>query len=130
MERWSDIGPPVPRELEPWLLDRAWSHDKLRALLLPVNEVEVAELAWLLDLPFWPDDEGTPFRLRPIDVTGGPQLELVEAAELSEPLDATFLHGRLVVLDGLHRLLRAARVGRRTLPVRIVPPEALTLIAA
>jgi hypothetical protein len=130
VETWGEVRQFVPRELEPWLLQHDWSPEKLRSLLLPVTEIELAELAWLLDLPFWRDDEGTAFRVRPIDVTGGWHLDRVASADLASPLDVTMLHGRFVVLDGLHRLLKAARVGRRTLPARIVPPEALRLIAA
>ena len=128
MEAWAEIIPFAPRELEPWLLDFEWSLEKLEALDLPVDEIPLAELAWLLDLPFW-RGEGL-FEVRPLDVVSGPQLERTNAADLSEPLYVTRRHGRLIVLDGLHRLLKAARAREATVHVRELPADALQQIAA
>ena len=128
MEPWSETAPCAPPELEPWLLDFEWSLEKLQALELPVAEIPVGELAWLLDLPFW-RGEGV-YEVRPLDVVSGPQLERTNAADLSKPLHVTRRNGRLVVLDGLHRLLKAARAREETVRVREVPADALHRIAA
>jgi hypothetical protein len=45
-------------------------------------------------------------------------------------LHVTRRNGRLVVLDGLHRLLKAARAREETVRVREVPADALHRIAA
>jgi len=128
VEAWAEIVPFAPPELRPWLLDFEWSVEKLQALELPVDEVPLGELAWLLDLPFWRGD-GL-FEVRPLDVVSGPQLDRTNAADLSEPLHVTRRNGRLVVLDGLHRLLKAARSREATVRVREVPADALHQIAA
>ncbi len=120
----------VPPELEPWLPAPAWTPAASRALLLPVIEIELGLLAWQLDLPFWPDDEGQPFRVRPLDVVAGRLLDLVAAEDCTTPLDVTWQNGRWVVLDGLHRLLKAARAGLTVVPARVVPPEAIRQLAA
>lgn len=128
METWAEILPFAPPELEPWLPETAWSEEKLWALDLPVVEIAIAELAWMLDLPCW-RGEGV-FEVRPLDVVAGPELERTNAADLSLPLYVTPRNGRLVVLDGLHRLLKAARARQETIFVRVVPADALEQIAA
>jgi hypothetical protein len=130
VERWEDVAERVPPELEPWLLGFGWSQEKLRALILPVVDLAVAEVAWMLDLPFWRAPDGTVFRIRPLDVVDGWHHDRVAAADLATPIDVTWRRGRFVVLDGLHRVLKAARTGRESLPARIVPPEAYGQIAA
>lgn len=120
----------MPRELEPWLAALDWSCDDARMPLLPVLELDIGLLAWQLDLPFWPDERGRPFCVRPLDVVTGPHLERLELVDLAAPLDVTWQGGRWLVLDGLHRLLRAARSGLQEVPVRVVPPEALRQLAA
>ena len=120
--------PAVPPELEPWLPDFPCSPRELRALDLPVREVPIGELAWMLDLPCWPGHGA--FEVRPLDVVDGPQLERTNAADLSQPLLVTRRNGRLVVLDGLYGLLKAARARKSTVRVREVPPDALRRIAA
>jgi hypothetical protein len=82
---------------------------------VPVIELDLGEVVWMLDLPCWEDENG---RVRPLDVVAGPHLELVEQADLSEPIEVVWQDDRYVVVDGLHRVLRAARLQRRTLPAR------------
>jgi len=120
----------VPRELEPWLPAPGWSGAEADALLLPVIDMDVGQLVWQLDLPFWAGRDGQPFQVRPLDVVDGPHLELVEREDCTLPLDVTWQNGRWIVLDGLHRLLKAARGGLTVLPARVVPPEAIRQLAA
>lgn len=130
MERWDDIAEQVPPELAPWLLDFGWSPAKLRRLLLPVIELDVAEVSWMLDLPCWHAPDGSPFRVRPLDVVDGEHQIRVDRADPSVPVDVTWRNGRWVVLDGLHRVLKAARQGHGAVAARVVPPEAFAEIAA
>ncbi len=118
----------VPPELEPWLLPFDCSEEELRALDLPEREIPLAEVAWLLDLPFWPGDR--PYGVRPLDVVSGAELDRTNAADLSQPLHVTRRHDRLVVLDGLHRLLKAARAQEPTVRIREVPATALYELAS
>jgi hypothetical protein len=78
---------------------------------MSVIELDLGEVAWMLDLPCWEDEHG---RVRPLDVISGPHLELVEQADLSEPIEVQWQDDRYVVVDGLHRVLKAARERRRT----------------
>ena len=61
----------VPHALRGVLLDSRWELDRLLALDLPLEEVTVLDLVWLLDLPFWRED-GEMFVLTPNQVRGRP----------------------------------------------------------
>jgi hypothetical protein len=43
----------TPPELEGIILDFTWDRARLHALVLPVDDVPVAALAWMLDLRWW-----------------------------------------------------------------------------
>ena len=121
MPSFRDDVRPLPPELSPWLGSgprREWT-----GRLAPVVELDLPGLTWLLDLPLLPASDGTPFRVRPLDVVDGPQLALAENADLTEPLEVAWVGDRFAVLDGLYRLLKAARLGRRTVPARVVASE-------
>jgi hypothetical protein len=130
VDRPHEDGAGTPRELEPWLVELNARREVVSSLLLPVIELPVAELVWQLDLPFWPNENGDPFRVRPLDVIDGAQLRDTDAADLTVPLDVIWRGDRWLVLDGLHRVLKAARTGRQTLAARPVPPETLFRLAA
>jgi hypothetical protein len=129
VETWADVISLAPAELRPWLVDFEWSRDKLWALSLEEREVNVAELVWLLELPWWRGAGGRVFTVRPIDVTTGPHYERTAAAYLSRPLHAIERHGRLVLLDGIHRLLKATWLGSSSVRVLVVPIDARLEIA-
>jgi hypothetical protein len=83
---------------------------------MKVIELDLGEVAWMLDLPCWDDPESG--LVRPLDVVSGRHLELTEAADLSEPIDVVWEDDRYVVVHGLHRVLRAARLQKRTVLAR------------
>jgi hypothetical protein len=124
----------VPHALRAVLLDFRWELDRLLTLDLPVEEVAVRDLVWLLDLPFWRED-GELFVLTPNQVRARPDVHVEQwartlRADLDSPVHITERHGRWVIVDGVHRLLKATIVGRDTMPARRVPESVLPLIAA
>jgi hypothetical protein len=54
--------------------------------------------------------------------------ERTMAADLGCPLDLLFRNGRWVILDGVHRLLKADRLGLNNVQVRRLPAAMLPLI--
>jgi hypothetical protein len=75
-------------------------------------------------LPVWGQD-GVRYRLRPADVLAAPERfpehrARALAADLDYPIDVTRHRGRLAILDGFHRLLKAEWEGRATISARIV----------
>jgi|SRR5215204_6209959 len=122
----------VPTELRGVLCDFVWDSAKLQRLPLPVGTATVNSLRWHLDLPYWRHD-GKPFQVTPSQVKADPARyrehhERTMAADLSCPLDLLFRNGRWVILDGVHRLLKADLLGLGNVPVRRLPAAMLPLI--
>jgi len=108
------VMPDVVRQALPTV---PWRLDLLRAMELRVEPVEVADLTWMFDLPLW-DHHGERFRVTPNQVTATPmnyraQYERVMESDLDFPIHLVAYRGRLVVLDGVHRLLKAHFLRRR-----------------
>jgi hypothetical protein len=103
------MTPQIIRQALPMLF---WDIRRLWALDRPVRPVPVADLAWLLDLPLW-QLNGVRFQISPNRVRAEPgrfpdHLRRVMGADLGHPIHLVQHNGRLVVLDGFHRLLKAA----------------------
>ncbi|MEU8803273.1 hypothetical protein [Spirillospora sp. NPDC048819] len=112
--------------LVPWKIERLWR------LELPVRRVAVQELAWLFDLPLW-QLNGERFRVAPRQVRDDPQrfpdhLQRVMASDLAYPIHLVEHNGRLVVLDGFHRLLKASIEGRGEVEAMVLSPADLESI--
>jgi hypothetical protein len=123
----------VPDALRGVLLDFRWELDRLLALDLPLEEIRVEDYRWLLDLPFW-REKGELFVVTPNQVRDRPGKHLEQwaralTADLDSPVHITERHCQMVILDGIHRLLKADIFGRDTIPARRVPASALPLIA-
>ncbi|MGP5307090.1 hypothetical protein [Brachybacterium alimentarium] len=116
------------------ILDFHWDLERLHALSLPEREVSTSTLEWHLHLPFWAAG-GRPFQVSPADVASEPsahpeQWTRTLAADLRYPLDAYVgAEGRLIILDGVHRLLKALVEGRSTLRVRVLEADSFGAIA-
>ncbi|OAT67980.1 hypothetical protein AWB85_08910 [Mycobacteroides immunogenum] len=124
----------MPAELRDVLLDFHWDRERLHALTLPTRTVPSAELAWHLELPFWSAD-GAPFQISPNEVAENPathrqQWQRTLAADLRHPLD-TYQHpsGHVVILDGIHRLLKAAVMKQEFITVRVLSAHHFDAIA-
>ncbi len=128
---WDELRPLLPPELRRWVLpDVTWDPQKLWSIDLPVRDVAVDELAWMLELPWWRDGDRY-FTVRPADVAADPaQHARTLAADLAHPLVGTMMEGRLVLLDGLHRLLKARLLGAPTVSVRVLPADRIDEIRA
>jgi hypothetical protein len=107
-----------------------WNVEALWALDLPVERLAFAVLEWHLDVPLWPY-ENVPYSLRPRDVLKSPyryalEYRRTQEASLVFPLEVTWFSGRWLILDGIHRLLKAHELGQTEITVRKVPLEYLT----
>lgn len=124
----------IPPELTAYILDLEWDLDQLHRLELLTISVRVVDLAHHLDRPFWSYD-GRAFQLTPHQVAADPakyheQWARVVASDASVPLHVVRrVDGRLTILDGIHRLLRAELEGRPTLVVRVLSWQDLDEIA-
>lgn len=99
-----------------WDVRKLWNAD------LPVVPMPVTELAWLLDKPFWKDGRRK-LAVSGRDVASDPgryrlEYERTMAADLVYPINVILLGGRWVIMDGVHRLLKAWLLGRETIDAK------------
>ena len=122
----------IPRVIQDVGFDFHWSEEKVWALDVPVEEADIAELTWHFDLPFlW---ERGVYDLLPRDVLDDPaahrgEYERTLRADLVHPIDVMENKGRWLILDGLHRLMKASALGMKTVKLRRIPRACIPQIA-
>lgn len=115
----------LPKIIEEIGFDFDWDEKKVWALDLPIEDMDINELTWHFDIPFlWTRPDGY-YDLKPIDVLGNPEkykdeYDRTMSADLSHPIDIMRWRGRWLILDGLHRLMKASLEGQKTVKVRKV----------
>lgn len=115
--------PPIIKDVG---FDFSWSEEKVWALDAPVEEIYISELIWHFDTPFlW---ENGIYNLKPQEVLDNPEAHTVEyertmRADLAYPIDIMENKGRWLILDGLHRLMKASILGMEKVNVRKIPRE-------
>lgn len=107
--------------------DFHWSEEKVWALDEPVREMEIAELDWHFDVPFLDHARGR-YNLTPRAVMAHPEdytdeYERTMMADLAHPIDIMENKGRWLILDGLHRLMKAYMQKMKTVYVRVIPRD-------
>jgi len=122
------MTPPVIRQTLPMV---PWNIHKLHQLDLAVQAVAVDDLAWLFDLPLW-QDNGRRFQVSPTQVRADParvpgHMSRVMASNLQHPIHVAEHNRRLVVLDGYHRLLKAAIQGHAQIEAMIPSQQGLAV---
>jgi|GEM_PF-1160873 len=116
----------IPKIIKDVGFDFNWEEEKVWALDIPVEEIDISELTWHFDIPFlW---ERGVYDLKPQDVIDNPnahkkEYERTMKADLVHPIDIMQNKGRWLILDGLHRLMKASTLGMQKVKVRKVPRE-------
>jgi hypothetical protein len=123
----------VPPELRGILLNLTWNNAELWALPLPVEQVSVATLSWQLDVRWW-RHAGQYFAIRPTEVAADPERyaahwQRTMAADLRWPIHVVERNDRLVILDGVHRLLKAHLAGATEIAARRMTVDDVRRIA-
>jgi hypothetical protein len=127
----------MSRELPPIIkqvgFDFNWDERKVWAIDAPTETIATEELAWHLDIPFlWTKPDGF-YDLTPRSVLGHPDQYPEEYARmlnanLRYPIDIMQKGEQWVILDGLHRLMKAVLQERDTVTVRKIPTAVIPLI--
>jgi hypothetical protein len=123
----------LPKEIREQGMDFHWSNQKVWDLDIPVEELDIYELEWQLDLPFWSHDDGK-YNLCPREVMEDmdkypDHKERILRANISYPLDIMEnQNGRLELLDGMHRLVRLIMNGQQRVKARKLSRELIPLI--
>jgi len=110
-----------------------WDERKIWAIALPSEEMHIREFLWLFKIPYWESDNEEEFIIRPWDVIyrrpgSTKQWIRTQKADLSFPIDVLYYKGNWIVLDGVHRLVKAYLQNKKTISVRIFPEERLNEI--
>ncbi|MDP2946915.1 MAG: hypothetical protein Q8N88_02270, partial [Nanoarchaeota archaeon] len=101
---------------------------KIQTLDLPIVDFEIDKLIWNFDLPFWEKDGTDDWNLTPRDVinkiggSAGHQ-ERVEQADLQFPILLLNKNDKWLIIDGVHRLVKAFQMGYKTIKAKIVSTE-------
>lgn len=107
--------------------DFDWENEKVWRLNIPVTEMNIKELTWHFDIPFhW--HKGGVYNLTSREIIENPHVHKDEyqrtmKADLKYPIDIMENKGRWLILDGLHRLMKAYIQGMEKINVRIIPRE-------
>ncbi|MCR4326474.1 MAG: hypothetical protein NUV52_02370 [Candidatus Roizmanbacteria bacterium] len=122
--------PPIIQEVG---FDFNWSEEKVWVLDVPVEDMDITELEWHFDIPFWWTKPDGFYDLTPNDVLQNPEkhteeYERIIQANLNYPLDSMFWRNRWLLLDGLHRLVKAKTLGMKTIKVRKISTELIPRI--
>lgn len=117
----------IPNVIEEVGFDFSWENEKVWKLNIPVVEMNIEELTWHFDIPFHWHRGGT-YNLKSREVLENPEEYAEEYARtmnanLDYPIDIMENKGRWLILDGLHRLMKASLLGMKRVNVRIIPRD-------
>jgi len=117
-----------PKFLEDAGLDIYLDESKLRDLDIPVTQMQVSELEWLLDLPVWEMDNTDEWNLTPRQVLENKPYTMnhrkaIESADLAYPIVVTFNKEKWVILDGFHRLAKTYLLNQVLIKVKIITSD-------
>lgn len=112
----------IPEIIQKVGFDFNWSEEKVWKLNVLAVEMNIEELEWHLSLPFWSTKNGY-YDLTPNEVLNNAEehkeeFERILKADLNYPLDIMFWKGNWLLLDGLHRLVKAKHLGHKKVTVR------------
>lgn len=115
----------IPKSVLEYGFDFDWDEEDVWRLDYPAQEISIEMLEWHFDVPFWNwNDEW--YVLKPTDVINDPlkyksQYDRIMDSDISYPIDVMPNKDRLVILDGLHRLVKCKLLGMNKVMVRIIP---------
>jgi hypothetical protein len=126
-------GNNIPRKIQEVRWEFKIDFNKLWGFDVPVTKVNIKDLVWHFDYPFW-DEIVDDWNLTPWEVIKDPNLhknhyKKVLESNLKYPIDLMENEGRLQILDGLHRLAKAYLKGDKFIKARIVPKDKIKDIA-
>jgi len=127
-------GNKKPRIFEKLGFGFCWDDNLLKNIDEPITELNMNELLWNLDLPFWEEEKIDDWNLTLREVIQNPERysnhhQRILKADLSYPVCITkSKNGKWFVLDGTHRLAKAYIDNLKTIKVKIIPSDKLLKI--
>ena len=101
-----------------------WEEADVWKLNVPVEDMDISELIWHFDIPFW-ESGNTDYAVSPNEVMNNMEkypehAQRIEVTDTTYPLDILKnpKNGRWTLLDGLHRLAKLYKSGLTVVKVR------------
>ena len=115
----------IPESVLEYGFDFDWDEKDIWKLDYPTQEIVIEMLEWHFNIPFW-NWNNEWYVLKPKDVIDNPekyksQYDRIMKSDISYPIDVMPNKERLVILDGLHRLVKCKLLGMNNIKVRIIP---------
>jgi len=121
------LKPYLPQAIGDIGFDFDWDEKKVWKLDVPVVDLDIDKLVWHFDVPFY-SNNSEKYCVAPREVMDNPaehqmEYERMMRADINYPLDVMENKGHLLLLDGLHRLMKLYTQGAKKVRARIVPRE-------
>ena len=124
----------IPKIIKENCLDFDWDNKKVWKIKAPVEKMNIDELKWQFDFPFW-HSSSQKYTITPNQVFQKPgkykeQYERVMKSDLKHPIDIMKNKKKLwEILDGLHRLAKAHLLKYEEVNVRKILKEKIPEIS-
>ena len=117
-----------PKILEDVGFDIYVDTSKLRDLPLSIQQMNINDLIWCFDFPVWEKDGTddwnlTPWEVIKSDVGTVEHRKKVDEVDMQYPIVIIPNKDKWVVLDGIHRLVKAYELGNKTIKVKKLSKE-------
>jgi len=115
----------IPEIIKEVGFDFDWENEKVWSLNIPVTEMDIGELTWHFDIPFhW--HKGGVYNLKSREIIENPkeyqeEYDRTVKADMQYPIDIMENKGKWLILDGLHRLMKAYIKGMKKVRVKVIP---------
>lgn len=122
----------IPNIIKKVGFDFDWKNEKVWKLDIPVTEMDIKELIWHFNIPFhW--HHGGVYNLKSKEIINNQEIykeeyERTMKADLKYPIDIMKNKGRWLILDGLHRLMKAYILKQNRVKVRIISEDKISEI--
>lgn len=99
---------------------------------LPIQDIHINDLTWHFDMPVWERDETDDWNLTPWEVIRNfkgtsEHRKKIEEADTAYPIILSKYKDKLIILDGIHRLVKVYESGGKIIKAKIVPEHLLKL---
>lgn len=103
---------------------------KLRELDVPIVDFAIEKLVWNFDLPLWEKEGTDDWNLTPREVINNVEgsrihYQRVQESDLQFPILLTEKSGKWLVVDGVHRLVKAFETGNKTIKAKSFSSEVI-----
>lgn len=127
------INDNIPKSVLEYGFDFDWDEEDVWNLDYPSQLIDIEELSWHFDIPFWDFGKDT-YNLTPNQVINDKDkykehYDRIINSNINYPIDIMENKGRYVILDGLHRLVKYKILGHKEVMVRIIPREEIPNIS-